>query len=122
LRVKGRVVRCGLIRAGRTFPDLNLRGEPAVSDPIRLVWLAVTHGTGGAKPAFFEDMLELFRQLTGRSEHRPPSREQVRDPLIGLHDHAERMEERWPTCARWPTCRSWPLIATCSTRRRSARA
>ena len=39
--------------AGRTFPDRNLRGEIAVSDPIRLIWLAVTHGTGGAKPYFY---------------------------------------------------------------------
>jgi lysine 2,3-aminomutase len=83
--------------AGRTFPDLNLRGEPAVSDPIRLVWLAVTHGTGGAKPAFFEDMLELLRQLTGRSEHRPPSREQVLDWMerypSGLDPRIVRLRE-----------------------------
>jgi lysine 2,3-aminomutase len=65
--------------AGRVVPDLNLRGEAALSDPIRLIWLAVTRGTGGAKPAFFEDTLELFRQLTGRSEYRPPTREQVLD-------------------------------------------
>lgn len=51
--------------AGRTYEDLNLRGEIAVSNPIKMVWLAVTHGTGGAKPAFFEDMLYLFRQLSG---------------------------------------------------------
>ncbi len=63
--------------AGRTFPDLNLRGEIAVSDPVRLIWLAVTYGTGGAKPAFFEDMLHLFRQFTGASERRFPSRAEV---------------------------------------------
>jgi lysine 2,3-aminomutase len=64
--------------AGREFEDLNLRGELAVSDPIRLIWLAVHHGTGGAKPAFFEDMLHLFRQFTGRSERRPsPERAQL---------------------------------------------
>lgn len=64
--------------AGRTFPDLNLRGEIAVSNPIKLIWLAVTHGTGGAKPYFFEDMLQLFRQFSGRSERRVPSEETVR--------------------------------------------
>jgi lysine 2,3-aminomutase len=63
--------------AGREFRDLNLRGELAVSNPFRLLWLAVHHGTGGAKPGFFEDMLHLFRQFTGRSEHTPPTREQV---------------------------------------------
>lgn len=63
--------------AGREFRDLNLRGELAVSNPFRLLWLAVHHGTGGAKPGFFEDMLYLFRQFTGRTEHIPPAREQV---------------------------------------------
>lgn len=60
--------------AGREFVDPNLRGELAVSNPIKLIWLAVTYGTGGAKPFFFEDMLHLFRQLRGESERRIPSR------------------------------------------------
>lgn len=63
--------------AGRGFVDLNLRGQLAVSNPIKLIWLAVTRGTGGAKPYFFEDMLHLFRQFTGKSTRRMPSREEV---------------------------------------------
>ncbi len=63
--------------AGREFVDLNLRGELAVSNPGRLLWLAVHHGTGGAKPFFFEDMLHLFRQFTGKSIRRLPSRADV---------------------------------------------
>ena len=63
--------------AGREFPDPNLRGEIAVSNPIKLLWLAVNKGTGGAKPYFFEDMLHLFRQFTGSEEPQPPSTEQV---------------------------------------------
>ena len=51
--------------AGHIFEDLNLRGEVAVSNPIKMIWMAVTQGTGGAKPYFFEDMLQLFRQLRG---------------------------------------------------------
>jgi lysine 2,3-aminomutase len=39
--------------AGKKYVDLNLRGEVAVSNPIKLIWLAVNHGTGGAKPFFF---------------------------------------------------------------------
>ena len=35
--------------AGREFFDLNLRGRLAVSNPIRLLWLAVNHGTGGGE-------------------------------------------------------------------------
>ncbi len=60
--------------AGREFVDLNLRGNIAVSNPIRMIWLGVRQGTGGAKPFFFEDMLHLFNQFSGRSTREPPSR------------------------------------------------
>ena len=63
--------------AGREFEDLNLRGEVAVSNPIKLIWLAVTQGTGGAKPFFFEDMLHLFRQLSGTEERKQPTKKTV---------------------------------------------
>ena len=63
--------------AGREYEDLNLRGERAVSNPINDLWLAVNHGTGGAKPYFFEDMLHLFRQLSGRSPRRLPTGDQI---------------------------------------------
>jgi lysine 2,3-aminomutase len=63
--------------AGREFPDLNLRGEIATSNPIKMIWLAAIHGTGGAKPFFFQDMLELFRQFSGKSNPYLPSREEV---------------------------------------------
>ncbi|HDP94652.1 MAG TPA: hypothetical protein ENN40_04740, partial [Candidatus Aminicenantes bacterium] len=72
--------------AGREFDDLNLRGEKAVSNPVKLIWLAVTHGTGGAKPSFFQDMLQLFRQFSGRYTREMPDREQV-----------EAWMERWST-------------------------
>jgi lysine 2,3-aminomutase len=63
--------------AGREFDDLNLHGEKAISNPIALIWLAVNFGTGGAKPFFFEDMLQLFRQFTGNLERNSPDKEQV---------------------------------------------
>lgn len=63
--------------AGMEFVDLNLRGEAAISNPIKLIWLAVTHGTGGAKPYFFEDMLHLFRQFRGEANIEMPNRENV---------------------------------------------
>ncbi len=62
---------------GRDFMDLNLRGSIAVSMPIRQLWLAVNRGTGGAKPEFFWDMLHLFRQFTGRTRRRRPTRDEV---------------------------------------------
>lgn len=62
--------------AGRSFIDLNLHGQLALSNPIKLIWLATHRGTGGAKPYFFEDMLHLFRQLRGKDErHIPPEQE-----------------------------------------------
>lgn len=72
--------------AGREFRDLNLRGEIAVSNPVKLIWLAVNYGTGGAKPFFFEDMLHLFRQLTGVSKRVLPDRADV-----------EKWMERYPS-------------------------
>jgi len=63
--------------AGIEIKDLNLKEEMAISNPIMLLWLAVNHGTGGAKPAFFEDMLYLFRQFQGKSKPKAPSREEV---------------------------------------------
>lgn len=63
--------------AGREFPDLNLRGEIAVSNPIKLIWLGVNFGTGGAKPYFFKDMLQLFRQFSGKTTREIPPREKV---------------------------------------------
>ncbi len=63
--------------AGREFVDPNLRGELAVSNPFRTLWLAVWHGTGGARPGFFEDMLRLFRQFTGKSTQVPPTRQDL---------------------------------------------
>ncbi|MFQ5486747.1 MAG: hypothetical protein ACE5DO_15645, partial [Desulfobacterales bacterium] len=72
--------------AGREFEDLNLRGEMAVNNPIKMIWLGAKYGTGGAKPHFFEDMIHLFRQLSGKSERRLPSKDQV-----------EGWMERWPS-------------------------
>ncbi len=64
---------------GKEYPDQNLHGEIAVSNPLRLIWLAVTKGTGGAKPGFFIDMIMLFRQLRGNSDSPEFSPERVQD-------------------------------------------
>jgi lysine 2,3-aminomutase len=65
--------------AGREFEDPNLRGEIAISNPIKLIWLAVTYGTGGAKPYFFEDMLYLFRQFSGTYQREMPEKDNLLD-------------------------------------------
>ena len=63
--------------AGKEYADKNLRGEIAVSNPLRLIWLAVNKGTGGAKPDFFIDMIMLFRQLRGENKQQSFSKERV---------------------------------------------
>ena len=72
--------------AGREFEDLNLQGEVAINNPVKMIWLATKFGIGGAKPHFFEDMIQLFRQLSGKLEHKLLSKEQM-----------ETMMARWPT-------------------------
>jgi lysine 2,3-aminomutase len=72
--------------AGREFADQNLRGAVAVSNPIKLIWLAVTDGTGGAKPGFFTDMIYLFRQLRGELKAELPDKPTV-----------EAWMDRWTT-------------------------
>ncbi len=63
--------------AGVQYPDLNIGGELAVSNPVKMIWLAVNYGAGGAKPSFFKDMLQLFRQLNGTLEWNPPKKVRV---------------------------------------------
>jgi len=63
--------------AGMTYKDKNLRGELAVNNPIKMIWLAVNYGTGGATPAFFEDMIHLFRQFKASTPPNLPDKEQV---------------------------------------------
>lgn len=59
------------------YSDLNLRGKIVVSNPLRLLWLAVHKGTGGATPDFFIDMIELFRQLRDKKPHKLPDTKDV---------------------------------------------
>ena len=65
--------------AGTAYEDMNLRGAVTVSDPIKLIWLAVRYGNGGATPAFFEDMLYLFRQFSGTYTQTLPDKATVLD-------------------------------------------
>jgi lysine 2,3-aminomutase len=72
--------------AGREFDDPNLRGEKVISNPFQLLWLAVTHGTGGTNSYFFQDMLMLFRQFSGKYKRVFPTRRKV-----------EKWMNRWPS-------------------------
>ncbi len=65
--------------AGEEFPDQNIHGEVAVTNPVKMLWLATNYGTGGAKPDFFKDMLQLFRQLNGTVSWIPPRNNQIQN-------------------------------------------
>ena len=80
--------------AGKEYADLNLRGEIAVSNPLRLMWLAVNKGTGGAKPDFFMDMIMLFRQLRGESKQQTFSADSVNSWMEHI-DHGEVQSTRY---------------------------
>ncbi|KAF5084750.1 hypothetical protein DSECCO2_75990 [anaerobic digester metagenome] len=66
-----------LDNAGRSFSNPYRGGEITVSDPFQLLWLGVRFGSGGAKPLFFEDMIQLFRQLTRQMPDPKPDTNQV---------------------------------------------
>jgi len=63
---------------GKEYHDLNIGGNYISSRPFRQLWLAVCEGTGGAEPAFFNDMLFLFRQFNGILKVEIPSVEKVK--------------------------------------------
>jgi lysine 2,3-aminomutase len=66
-----------ITHAGRKFEDLNRRGATIENNPFKLLWLAVQKGTGGAKPAFFEDMIHLFNQFSQEGKKSQLSSETV---------------------------------------------
>ncbi len=66
-----------LDNAGRKLNDQNLKGREVVSDPFRMLWLAVRDGRGGAQANFFIDMRHLFRQFKGLNKKHEYTREQV---------------------------------------------
>ncbi len=84
--------------AGREYEDLNLRGQMAVSNPIKMIWLAVNFGKGGARPGFFEDMLHLFRQFKGAEKRDIPSPQEVTEWknrfLSGLDERVIKLREK----------------------------
>ncbi len=72
--------------AGKEFEDLNIKGKSVVNNPIKMIWLATKFGTGGAKPYFFEDTIQLFRQLKKKSLRALPLKTRVVEWM-----------ERWPS-------------------------
>jgi lysine 2,3-aminomutase len=68
-----------LDNTGREIVNPHVGGEKIIIDPFNCLWLAARQGTGGARPFFFEDMIQLFRQFTGRLPQYKPERKTVED-------------------------------------------
>jgi len=84
--------------SGEKFEDLNISNKVSVSYPFKNIWLAYHKGSGGAKPAFFEDMLHLFRQFTKKETLTLPGKEKVKEWMerhpSGLDSDIIRLRER----------------------------
>ncbi|MBU2509724.1 KamA family protein [bacterium] len=72
--------------AGIIVDDWNFRLQKTYSNPIILLWLGVKKGIGGSKNYFFEDMLYLFRQFSGKTK-----------PLKINKEILEEWMERYPS-------------------------
>ncbi|MCP4683518.1 MAG: KamA family protein, partial [Desulfobacterales bacterium] len=66
-----------ITHSGRQFKDPNLKGEIVENDPFAILMQCARKGTGGGAPAFFYDMIHLFRQFSGRVDPAPQKLEIV---------------------------------------------
>ena len=84
--------------SGQKFEDFNIPQKVSESYPFKLIWLAYHNGAGGANPAFFMDMLHLFRQFTGKSIRTLPGKEKVMEWMdrhpSGLDPRIARIRDR----------------------------
>lgn len=82
---------------GMEYVDPNRRGERYYNHSFRILWLAARYGKGGAKPAFFEDMLHLFRQANGKFQRNIPDAQKVREWMdrhpSGLDEQMVKMRQ-----------------------------
>lgn len=95
----------GLIRlldyidhSGIQLEDQNQGCKIITNQPIKLIWEACHNKKGGARYAFFLDMLYLLRQISGILEKTTPSLEKVeewmKEYLSGLDERIIRFHEK----------------------------
>ncbi|MDX2442849.1 MAG: KamA family protein [Bacteroidales bacterium] len=84
--------------AGEGYEDMNLGGKVAINNPLRTLWLAIKTGNGQGTPDFFDDMLHLFRQLSGKHLRTKPSSDKTTEWIsrfsTGLDNEIVAMRER----------------------------
>jgi len=64
---------------GLKVEDLNVGEELCTVNPFLPLWLAIRKGRGGGTEAYFQDMLELFRQFSGKTKRQLPTKDEVLD-------------------------------------------
>ncbi len=72
------------------YVDLNLKEKNRKNTPFRMLWQAAKHETGEGRYYYFMDMLELFRQFTGKKEYKKPSSNKV---MSWMDKHPSGLDE-----------------------------
>ncbi len=62
---------------GSSFEDPNLQGAEIISRPFDILRRALKEGIYGGTPDFYEDMLHLFRQLSGIEKRKIPRKDSI---------------------------------------------
>lgn len=75
-----------IANSGREFENPYRNGEKTLNAPFELLWMGVKQGAGGAKPLFFEDMIQLFRQFSNQLAQAKPTAQQVESWMSRWHD------------------------------------
>ncbi len=79
-----------LDNTGKVFEDPNYGGEKVVTQPFVLLWRAFRYKERIANTDFYTDMIQLFRQFTGKSKHRFPEKKEV---LRWMKRHPSGLDE-----------------------------
>jgi lysine 2,3-aminomutase len=73
-----------------SFIDLNVEEKNRKNTPFKMLWQAAKHETGEGRYYYFMDMLELFRQFTGKKEYKKPSTHKV---MSWMDKHPSGLDE-----------------------------
>ncbi|MBE0640739.1 MAG: hypothetical protein IH599_01805, partial [Bacteroidales bacterium] len=65
--------------SGREYPDPDRNGHKLLSDPFRILFNHSRERDTSVPPAFLEDMLWLFRQLSGSASSGKPDEQTLRN-------------------------------------------
>lgn len=82
---------------GRSFEDLNFKGQKIINNPFGTLWHIIRHGKFDAAPGYLMDMFYLFRQFNGKLERTEPDNAQINEWMdrhpSGLNPEIVEMRE-----------------------------